>query len=33
VHGGRTESSGLDFLFNVWQHNPQHTPTPTNVHA
>ena len=31
--GGRAESTGLEFLFNVWQHNPQHTPTPTNVHA
>jgi hypothetical protein len=31
--GGRTTSSGLEFLFSVWQHNPKHTPTPTNVHA
>jgi hypothetical protein len=31
--GGDTNSSGLEFLFSVWQHNPKHTPTPTNVHA
>lgn len=31
--GGRTNSSGLEFLFSVWQHNPKHTPTPGNVHA
>ena len=31
--GGRAESTGLEFLFNVWQHNPQHTPRPDNVHA
>ena len=29
---GRTSSSGLEFLFSVWQHNPKHTPTPANVH-
>jgi hypothetical protein len=31
--GGRTNSSGLEFLFSVLQHNPKHTPTPGNVHA
>jgi hypothetical protein len=31
--GGETNSSGLEFLFSVWQHNPKHTPRPGNVHA
>ena len=26
-------TSGLEFLFSVWQHTPKHTPTPANVHA
>ena len=33
--GARTQSErgGLGFLFTVWQHNPEHTSTPDNVHA
>jgi hypothetical protein len=31
--GARTNSSGLEFLFSVWQHNPKDTPMPHNIHA
>ena len=31
--GPRTNSTGLDFLLSVWQHNPKHTPMPHNIHA